>query len=441
MKRVLFITYYWPPSGGSGVQRPLKFVKYLNQFGWEPIVYTVENGEFPEIDESLIKEVPEYITVIKRKIFEPFSVYKWFIGKKKDYKLVAGYMHQKKTTKLSEKIAMWVRSNLFIPDARMFWIRPSVNFLTEYLKDNKVDAIITTGPPHSVLLIGLGLKLKTKLPWLVDFRDPWTNIDYYKDLKLTKFADNEHKRLEKEVLQYADAVVCVGKTWGDELAVIGKRKVEFIYNGFDSEDIKEDIKIDLDVSFSIVHIGMMGKSRNHDIFWEVISELRKQNQDFSSDLKIKLYGKLDPSVHESIKRWDLSTCVETHDYIPHSEIVYVQKAAQVLYLSVNETANSLGILTGKIYEYLAVKRPILCIGPEKGEAAKVIYDSGAGYVSGFHDKLKLSNNILSLYQDYKRKIPFIGGKNIEKYSRRNQAGELAELLNKIVDGTYSKILS
>jgi hypothetical protein len=433
MKKVLFITYYWPPSGGSGVQRPLKFVKYLRDFGWEPIVYTVENGEFPEIDNSLLSEIPENLTVIKRKIFEPFSLYKWFIGQKKEYKLVAGYMHQKKTNKLSEKIAMWIRSNLFIPDARMFWIRPSVKYLNTWLHENKVDAIITTGPPHSVLLIGLGLKLKTKLPWLVDFRDPWTEIDYYKDLKLTKFADSEHKRLEGEVLKNADTVVCVSPDWGNGLARIGNRKIEYISNGFDEEDIHDEIKVNLDEKFTIVHIGMMGKSRNHEVFWQAVSELRIENAKLRMDLLVKLYGKLDPSISESVKRWKLEDCVEMYNYIPHNEIVYVQKSARVLYLSVNETANAMGILTGKIYEYLAVMRPILCIGPEQGEAAKVVKEAEAGLVSGFGDLGKLKANIMSLYSPYKNNIPFTGGGNFTKYSRKTQTGELAALLDKMIN--------
>ncbi len=431
-KKVLFITYYWPPSGGSGVQRPLKFVKYLQDFGWEPVVFTVENGEFPEYDESLLNEIPKNIQVIKRPIFEPFSIYKWFIGQKKDYKLVAGYMHQKKTTKWTEKLALWIRSNLFIPDARMFWIRPSIFYLSKYLKANKIDAIVTTGPPHSTHIIGLNLKKITKLPWIADFRDPWTQIDYWEDLKLTKWADSTHRKLEKEVLKYADKVVCVSPGWGNGLTEIGNREITYISNGFDEEDIHEEIKVELDAQFTIVHIGMMGKARNHEVFWKAISVLRAENSDFKRDCLVKLYGKLDPSVHVSVEKFSLNECVEFYDYIPHNQIVYIQKSAQVLYLSVNETANALGILTGKIYEYLAVKRPILCIGPEEGEAAKVVKEAEAGLVSGFRDLEKLKANISTFYQNYKNKVVFEGGKNISKFSRKEQTRELAALLNSIM---------
>lgn len=433
MKKVLFITYYWPPSGGSGVQRPLKFIKYLRDFGWEPIVYTVENGEFPETDFSLLAEIPENITVLKKSIFEPFAFYKWFTGKKKDFKLVAGYMNQKKTATITEKMAIWIRSNIFIPDARMFWIKPSIHFLDNWLKTNKVDAIITTGPPHSVLLIGLGLKQKHKLPWLVDFRDPWTEIDYYKDLKLANFADKEHKKLEKQVLKFADKVVCVSTYWGSGLARIGNRDIDYISNGYDEQDIHDEIVVNLDTKFSIVHIGMMGKSRNHEVFWQVIAQLCSENEDFKNDIEIKLYGKCDASVAQSIIANKLESIAKIYDYVPHNEIVYIQKSAQVLYLSVNETTNAKGILTGKIYEYLAVKRPILCIAPIDGEAAKVVLDAGAGLVSDFGNAINLKANILYFYNNYKQKISFNGGKDFEKYSRKNQTKKLANLLDIITN--------
>ncbi|MBE9481851.1 MAG: glycosyl transferase family 1, partial [Bacteroidetes bacterium] len=175
MKKVLIITYYWPPSGGAGVQRWLKFVKYLREFGWEPIVYTPENPEAPDIDNSLEKDIPDNLTVIKRKIWEPYTAYKKFIGQEKEQKINAGFLSENKKPKLSENISVWIRGNFFIPDARKFWIKPSVKFLTNYLKNNPVDAMISSGPPHSMHMIALGLKQRLGIPWLADFRDPWTN--------------------------------------------------------------------------------------------------------------------------------------------------------------------------------------------------------------------------------------------------------------------------
>lgn len=171
MKRVLIITYYWPPSGGSGVQRWLKFVKYLREFGWEPVVYTPENPEMPSSDTSLLSEVSEDIEIIKTKIWEPYSFYKRFIGKKKSEKINTGFLSESKKPKLTEALSVWIRGNIFIPDARKFWIKPSVKFLKKYLADNPVDAMVSTGPPHSMHLIALGIKKSLNTPWIADFRD------------------------------------------------------------------------------------------------------------------------------------------------------------------------------------------------------------------------------------------------------------------------------
>jgi len=195
MKKALIITYYWPPSGGAGVQRWLKFVKYLREFGWEPIVYTPENPEFPEIDESLYSDIPENLTVIKTPIREPYTAYKKFIGRTKKEKINAGFLSEKKRNPFLENISVWIRGNFFIPDARLLWIKPSVKFLLKYLTGNPVDIIISTGPPHSMHIIAMKLNESLKLPWVADFRDPWTNIDFYKDLKLTSWADSRHHNM------------------------------------------------------------------------------------------------------------------------------------------------------------------------------------------------------------------------------------------------------
>jgi len=215
-KKALIITYYWPPGGGAGVQRWLKFVKYLREFGWEPVIYTPENGEMPVIDSSLEKDVPDGVTVIRRPIWEPYSLYKKFVGAGKDEKINTGFLTEKKRPGLAEKLSVWMRGNLFIPDARKYWIKPSVKFLRSYLKKNPVDVIISTGPPHSMHMIALPLSRELNVPWVADFRDPWTNIDYYKDLKLTKSADRKHHQMEKEVVTGATGIVVVGQRMKEE---------------------------------------------------------------------------------------------------------------------------------------------------------------------------------------------------------------------------------
>ena len=430
MKKVLIITYYWPPSGGAGVQRWLKFVKYLREFDWEPIVYTPENPEAPVIDNSLEKDIPDNLTVIKRKIWEPYTAYKKFIGQKKEQKINAGFLSENKKPGLSENISVWIRGNFFIPDARKFWIKPSIKFLTNYLKNNPVDAMISTGPPHSMHMIALGLKQRLGIPWLADFRDPWTNIDFYEDLKLTGCADKKHHKLEKEVLKNADSVVLISKGMADDFNKIYQRNYEVITNGYDSDDITNGSKIEPDKKFSISYIGTMVKTRNPISFWEAIKQLTDTNKEFANDLEIKLIGKLDYSVRQSIEEFQLQKYITKINYLPHNEVIKLQKQTQVLLLLINNTPNAKMILTGKFFEYMAAHRPILCIGPPDGDAAKIIRDTNSGVVCGFSDSEKMKANILKFYNSFKKGQLKSKSINIEKFSRKNQTSDLAKILNK-----------
>ena len=426
-KKVLIITYYWPPSGGAGVQRWLKFVKYLPQLGWEPIVYTAENGEYPVLDHQLIKEIPENIEVIKTPIWEPYSWYKKLSGRKQNDNINSGFLSEnKKKSKLIESISVWVRGNLFIPDARKYWIKPSVKFLSNYLKENKVDAIISSGPPHSMHLIALALKKKFNIPWIADFRDPWTNIDYYQDLKLSKRSDQKHKRLEKNVLLNTDIALSVGKTLAKELQALGSNKVEVIENGYDPEDfnLKEST---LDKKFTIAHIGSFTPSRNHPILWESIKELIKENKEFADHLQLKLIGKIDYSVKESIEENGLSEYVKFLAYLPHNQVIKEQTSSHILLLMVNNTPNAKGIVTGKVFEYMASSRPILVIGPKDGDLAQIINESNTGIVCNYDEKQKLKSTLLDLFY---KKIKL--ETTIEKYSRPQLTQKLSKLLNDII---------
>ncbi len=428
-KKLLIITYYWPPSGGAGVQRWLKFVKYLREFEWEPVVYTVANGEFPEIDNSLEKDIPENITVLKQPTWEPYNFYKIFIGRKKNEKIHAGFLTEKKKIGLLQNIAVWIRGNIFIPDARMFWIKPSVKFLQSYLSKNKVDAMVSTGPPHSCHLIALALKNKMGIKWLADFRDPWTNIDFYKDLKLTSWADKKHQRLEKEVVAKADCVLTIGKTMQEEFAKQFNRNIELITNGFDEEDISEE-KV-LDKKFSIAHIGTMVKTRNPVVLWKSLSDLIKEGHEIKNNLELKLVGKVDYVAQQSIEEFGLTQFVNRIDYMTHDEVTRVQQQSQILLLIVNNTPNAKGVITGKIFEYLLAKRPVICIGPVDGDAAHVINETNAGEVVNYDDTKKMKAILLQYYQLFKVGKLNSESKNVEKYSRKNLTKQLSNILNKL----------
>jgi glycosyltransferase involved in cell wall biosynthesis len=431
MKKVLILTYYWPPGGGAGVQRWLKFVKYLREFGWEPIVYTAENGEMPVIDNSLEKDIPKGISILKTKIWEPYSIYKTFIGRKKDDKINASFLSENKKTSFTEKVSVWIRGNFFIPDARKYWIKPSVKYLKHYLEKNPVDAIISSGPPHSMHLIALGIKKEfPDIKWVADFRDPWTNIDFYEELMLSSSSDKKHKKLELEVLSNADSIVSVGKTMSEDFKKIYTKQPEkfhVITNGFDEDDIYREA-LEKDRKFSIAHIGTLVKSRNPQSLWKVLSELIKENPNFKNDLEIKLVGKVDFYVKEQIGQYGLSSFVNKIDYLPHNAVIKEQQKSKVLLLLVNQTKNAKSILTGKIFEYLAAEVPVLAIGPTDGDLADILKETGSGVISGFNDEAQLKKNILELYSG---KVINFDKNKIARYSRRELTKDLSGLLTAV----------
>jgi glycosyltransferase involved in cell wall biosynthesis len=431
MKKALIITYYWPPSGGAGVQRWLKFVKYLRDFGWEPIVYTPENPEFPEIDESLNHDIPDHLTVIKTPIREPYNAYKRLIGRKKEERINASFLSEKKRNPLLENLSVWIRGNFFIPDARMFWIRPSVKFLFQYLQKDPVDIIISTGPPHSMHIIGMEVSKLSRIPWIADFRDPWTNIDFYKDLKLTGWADNHHRKLERKVLSSASAVTCISASMAEDFLKLHPRKYEVITNGFDPDDLIQDQPPSADTKFSISYIGTMVSSRNPLSFWKAVHSLVKENDEFRNDLVIRLIGKTDYSVMDSVAQNGLSEYVEQISYLPHREVVMVQRQSQVLLLIINDTPNSKMILTGKFFEYMAAHRPILCIGPVDGDASKILSETNSGRIAGFSDVEKVKEIILNYYTKFKAGTLHSDRLNIEEYSRKNLTKKYAGLMNSL----------
>ena len=432
MKRVLIITYYWPPSGGSGVQRWLKMSKYLPEYGWQPVIYTPENAEYPVEDPSLLQDVAPETEVIKRKIVEPYSFYKRLLGIKKEQKVKVGFINEgERKQGWKENLSLWVRGNLFIPDARCWWVKPSVRFLKNYLKEHPVDAMISTGPPHSMHLIALQLRKALNIPWIADFRDPWTEIDFYQDLKLTRWGDKKHHRLEKQVLSNADKVVTIGWDAAKGLEALGAHSVQTITNGFDEEPTNGMI-ITPSEKFTISHIGALGASRNAIHFWEALGDMAKNGSQFRNDLSIRLIGQVDVSAIQTIKANGIMDNTELITYIPHEEINKMQMESQVLLLLINNTPNAKGILTGKLFEYLSSCRPILCIGPEDGDAAHIINEAKAGVTVGFDDMEKMKTVIKGLYDKYNSgTLKGCPNEAIEKYSRKALAGEFVEMMNNL----------
>ncbi len=418
--KVLIITYYWPPAGGSGVQRWLKFVKYLRDFNIEPIVFTADDPEYAIKDESLFEEIPRELEVLKQKIWEPNKL----MGKGK--RTSAGFLSPQPT--FFGQITHYIRANYFIPDARKYWIKPSVIFLKAYLKNSDVDIIITTGPPHSLHLIGLELKRILPIKWIADFRDPWTEIDYFHQLPLTRKSLAKHKELEEEVIQNADAVLVVGDTMRSKMEALNKN-IHVITNGFDGEISK--FQNDLDKKFTITHIGMMNADRNPKMLWKVLKDLMVNDPDFEANFQLSLVGKIAPAILKDIQYYDLENYVSIVDYLPHKEVLEVQSSSQVLLLVVNNVPSAKGIITGKIFEYLQAKRPILAIGPKDGDLAKIINNTKSGEIVGFEDRDDLKSLILDYYNSYKTGDLNINSDNIEQYHRKNLTKQLSQVIKNL----------
>ena len=412
MQKILIIAYYWPPAGGPGVQRWLKFVKYLRDFQLEPIVYVPENPNYPITDNSLLDEIPEGIKILKQPIFEPYGLAS-ILSKKKTKRISSGIIQKHKKQSVLERAMLWIRGNFFIPDARKFWVKPSVNFLSDFIEKEAIKTIITTGPPHSIHLIGLDLKEKLSLQWLADFRDPWTSIGYHKKLKLSTAAAKKHKSLESKVLNTADKIVVTSKTTKTEFESITKKPIEVITNGFDVE-VKAT---ELDDKFTISHIGSLLTDRNPQTLWKVLREICNENESFNKQLQINLVGVVGKEVLTSIADYGLLSRTKEIGYVSHDKVLQLQPKSQILLLLEIDSEETKGILPGKLFEYLNARRPILAIGPDGWEASAIVKEtnSGVGLVSNEESALK--NVLLEWFVLFEKNKLHLNSTGIEKYSR------------------------
>jgi len=424
--KVLIITYYWPPAGGPGVQRWLKFVKYLPEFDVEPIVYIPENPSYPLLDEKLLSDVSDKTVLLKNKIFEPYALAS-FLSKNKTKKLGAGIITQKKKQSFIEKAMLWIRGNVFIPDARVFWVKPSVKYLKKYIQENNIETIITTGPPHSLHLIGLDLKKHLNINWIADFRDPWTTIGYHKELKLSKWASAKHKALEKEVLTTCDTILVTSPTTKSEFERITNQPIEVITNGYDVEKIE---KKSLDEAFTLAHIGSFLSERNPQILWESLSELIDENEAFATHFKLKLIGAVSKEVIQSISDYKLDTFVQNLGYVSHEEALIHQRSSQVLLLIEIDSDDTKCIIPGKLFEYMVSERPILAIGPKNSDFENIIKQTNTGVFYQYKEKNELKSQILSYFNQYLDKNLKVNAVGLQQYSRKSLTKQLAKTISK-----------
>lgn len=423
-KKILIITYYWPPAGGPGVQRWLKFVKYLPDFGWEPTVFIPENPSYPIIDNTLYKDVSKDMEIIKTKIWEPYQLAEKFGKENKKFK--AGQFDVGENQTWKSKLSIWVRGNFFIPDARVFWAKPSVKFLKKYLAENHFDAIVTTGPPHSLHLIGLGIKKEFPiLKWIADFRDPWTEISYYSHLKLTKSSDQKHRNLEKRVFENADITLATSFTDAENFRKLGANAV-CITNGFDER--VENLNVTKHEKFTLAYIGVLEQLRNPEVLWKVLNELVTENIEFKNHFELKFVGKIDDKILYDMHQLTLKNCIHNLGYLNHDEAYTEMQNSDLLLITNFPDPSSKGIIPGKIFEYLETGNQIISFGPENSDVEKILDETHAGKHFSYADSEGVKQFILEKFQDWKSGKSVAKPMNIEAFTRRNLTQKLVEIL-------------
>lgn len=416
---MLIISYYWPPSGGPGVQRWLKFVKYLPEFNIEPILFIPKNANYPLLDKSLSDDVNKDLKVIQF----PITEISGFLPKFKFLNSVrSGNISKPHNQSLLQKIIFFIRGNLFIPDMKIFWKSSSVNFLSDYLPKNNIDTIITTGPPHSVHLIGLELKRKLNINWISDFRDPWVKLNYLNRFHLLPFSRKSHISLRNKVLINSNAVIVTSERLKDLFSNITSN-IYKITNGFDYI-IKEN---NLDNKFSISHIGSLYPERNPEFLWDSIEELFEGS--FKKDLQINFIGNTSEKIKKELSRRKFHNHVRFYDYVDYNRALELMCSSQaLLMIEVNDEESSYAI-PGKLFDYLNSKRPIISIGPNISEVSEILNNTNSGKFFNYHDKRNLKLYINQLYKSYKNGTNIISDKSkIDMFKRINLTKKLSEVI-------------
>ena len=423
MKKVLIITYYWPPAGGSGVQRWLKFSKYLPENGWKPYVFTPDSPSFDVKDEDLLSDIHEDTEVWKTPIWEPYSLKDKLFGKSESSN--AGIIQDKFSFK--NKIMNWVRGNIFIPDPKVFWIKPSIKLLNKKIKEEGITHLVSTGPPHSMHLIALGLKKHNlDLKWIADFRDPWSELDLLNDFHLTKKSKQKYRKLEKEVLQNSDVCLTVSETWVESFKDLGSNNVKLVTNGFDEEDFT--VKEKENDKFIIGHFGLLNHLRNPKKLWKILYDLCDENPEFNEKLEIRISGNIDTEVLQNITQYfHLKNKVKVLGYLSHKEVLDEYNESSVLLLLLFNSESGIGNYPGKIFEYFAAKRPILAFGPKESDIQKLMEKTKSGIYHDYSDD-NLKESIISLFEN---KEEFIASDKINNFTRKKLTQQLSDLLDEM----------
>jgi glycosyltransferase involved in cell wall biosynthesis len=400
MKKILFVVYNFPPAAGAATQRILKFLKYLNKFGYSTYVLTVDKVDYPDLDFTLIEKIPESTKVIKTKYWTPFGIYRKITGRKSDDKIPVAFIKNNHTS-IAERISVFLRLNVFLPDAKIGWLPFAVKSGVKLVQDEKIDVVISSGPPHTTHLIAKSIKQKTGIKWIADFRDPWTDIDYYSGMKRTKFAEWIDSKLERSVLKNADYVVAASEGYLEIIKSKGiKNNYAVLTNGFDQDDFIgiEEKKSD---KFLITYTGNMPVARNPESLWLALEELMGENETFAKEFEFHFAGVMDDEIRAKIQKMNFYNKFFDHGYLNHHKVIELTFNSHLLIMIVNRVATSKEILPGKIFEYIASGNLILVIGPEDGVSARLINYIGQGIATNYDAKERMKSFILETFLKWK----------------------------------------
>ncbi|HRP01712.1 MAG TPA: glycosyltransferase family 4 protein [Candidatus Kapabacteria bacterium] len=440
MKNLLIIAYYFPPSGGPGVQRVLKHTQYLSEFGYNPIILTVENGQFPAKDETLLKKIPENILVYRTKIYEPYDLYRMFTGKEKGAAVDVNVIH-KDGAKLkgSEVIAEFIRSTFFIPDARIGWLLTAKSKALELVEKYNIEAVYSSSPPYTCSLIARYVKRKKNIPWIAGFRDPWTDfISTPKRWFLPKLID---KAMEHSVFKEADYVEVawegISKDALSKYPDLNESKFIHIPNGFDSNDFTI-ATYPKSSKFILTYTGSMYGRRNPEALFKAFNLLINNGEININDFQINFIGRFGNEIYQMIDNSGFKESINIIHYLPHSESIKELQKADVLLLIVDESKESEEIVPGKVYEYMGIKKPILAIAPLNSAIHKLLTETNTGLLAHQSDIGAIATNIKEYFEKWKNNLPLYSPQLslINKYERKNAAKELANLLNQTLKNEY-----
>ena len=401
----------------------MKFVKYLPEYNIKPILYIPENPNYPIYDYSLNDEVSENLEIIKNPITEISNI----ISNSKSLNLIrSGNIPNPKEQSLFQRLLFFIRGNLFIPDMKILWKNKSIDFIENYLSKTKIDVVITTGPPHSLHLIGYELKKRLNIKWISDFRDPWVNLNYLNRFHLLPSVKRRHKKLRDKVLINSNSVIVTS----EKLKKLYKEIAPNIFkitNGYDYEYST----VNIDSKFSISHIGSLYPERNPKYLWDIIDEICINNEEFRSNLQINFIGNTSEKIIKYLSNKTFKSCIKFFDYVDYKRAIEFMCSSQILLMVEENDNDSSYAIPGKLFDYLNSKRPIIAIGPDKSEVNQILYDTNAGKFFNYNESINLKLHIENLYNQYEMGSISYDAKNISIYRRKNLTEELSKIIKKV----------